>query len=58
MLAGPRRFERLTFPLGGGRSVQLSYGPLWARQIICATIAERKPKKKAQLLLGVSCQLM
>ena len=26
LLVFPRRFERLAFPLGGGRSIQLSYG--------------------------------
>jgi hypothetical protein len=28
MMVTPARFERATFPLGGGRSIQLSYGAI------------------------------
>ena len=28
IMVTPARFERATFPLGGGRSIQLSYGAI------------------------------
>ena len=41
-MASPRRFERLAFRLGGGRSIQLSYGDMRAFAHFPAFTAKQK----------------
>ena len=56
LMARPRRFERPTFAFGGQRSIQLSYGRLWASIDQTPVNGNAPPyNKKAFILLAGVC---